>query len=335
MHLRTLGPRLREQLDHPDPAQHAQAAELLLSLGEDARVVWAAARPRTRRDALRWLEQINAMARSASATQAHQLAALLLGGAPLAECAAFWMGARALLPPTPFFAAIGRPRCAVALPWLALPGRVFRMGARDPAADDWERPSHAVSLQPHEITLTPITRDQFAAMAPERDGGGEPAGSLGWLEAWLFAEWVGASLPTEAQWECACRASSDAPWSSGFSADALRRVAWFADNADGRPRPVATRDPNPWGIYDMHGNVMEWCADQQRVYHNPSAPIPDPGSDEQREPQTLTGAVSRVARGGYYGAPADRCRSSHRAVFDILSSFDGLGFRLVRPAPLH
>lgn len=325
-----LGRRLREQLAHPDPTLALQAAELLLSLGEDAAVVWSAARPTARRDALVWLEQLHALASHAPAPQALQLAGLLLPEAPLAECAAFWLGARGRLSADRFFQAIGRPRRDAGLSWLDLPGRVFRMGARDPGADSWERPTHAVSLQPFAILFTPVTRDQFSAMAPERPRGDEPVGGVSWLGAWLFAEWAGAALPTEAQWECACRASSDAPWSSGFSAAELRQAAWFADNAGGTPHPVATRAPNPWGLYDMHGNVMEWCADQQRVYHNPSAPIPDPGADAQRAPQTMTGAVSRVARGGYYAAPADHCRSAHRAIFDILSAFDGLGFRLVR-----
>jgi formylglycine-generating enzyme required for sulfatase activity len=331
---RALGQRLREQLAHSDADLHAQAGERLLGMGEGAAAVWADARPTGARAQLAWVEEITRLSEAQDPAGALLLAASVLPGAPLIECAAFWLGARSRIAAADFFEQIGRPQQAtgLGLEWVSVAEGAFRMGARDPEADSWERPSHAVALRGFSITAAPVTARQLAGLLPERPGGEEPAGSVSWLEAWLFAEWAGAALPSEAQWECACRAGTDAPWHSGYTATELRETAWFADNSGGRPHPVAQKQPNAWGLFDMHGNVMEWCADLQRAYYAPASPIVEPGAELQRDPRAAGGALFRIVRGGYYGSSADRCRCAHRAVFDILSAFDGLGFRLVRPA---
>jgi len=333
MNTRALAERIRERLSQPDPDQHAQVAELLLSLGDEAAGLWAAARPRGR-PTPDWLHEVAALGRSLPPDGLADLTASILPASPLVEAAAFWMGARAVLDPSTFFARLGRPQQPLGGDWVDLPGGIFRMGSRRPDTDAWERPSHLVSLAPYAILSAPVTRAQLSRMAGG-EGSTLPAGEVTWLEAWLFAEWAGAALPTEAQWENACRAGTDAPWSAGYTHAELAAAAWFADNAGGRVRPVRSRAPNPWGLHDMHGNVMEWCADQQRIYHAASAAQLDPGRGQQAAPLPLHSAMFRVARGGYYGATAAQCRSAHRAVFDLFSCFDGLGFRLVRPEPVH
>lgn len=319
--------RLLECLATPDTTLHAQVGELLQSLEEAAVDVWDAARPE--RPSHPWLQDIETLASALSVEAAQRLAQLILPGAPLDECAAFWMGARETLPVDDFFQACGRPRRPLSLPWRKLYGGVFRMGARSKHTDSWEQPVHTMALNPFWMMESAVTEAQLAKMDPGRTGSQLPAGEVSWLVAWLFAEWAGAALPTETQWEYACRAGSEAPWSHGYQAEDLTTVAWFNRNAGGRPQPVAQKPPNDWGMHDMHGNVMEWCSDQQRIYVTSALPQRDHGA----ELRSLKVAMFRVARGGYYGSDAEGCRSARRANFDLLSSFDGIGFRLVSAGP--
>lgn len=321
--------RLRERLATPDSLLHAQVGELLQGLGDAAEQVWTAARPPGRSH--QWLLEIEALAAALDAEGAENLAALLLPDAPLDECAAFWMGARATLRRDVFFLSCGRPQRPLSLPWCQLYGGIFRMGSRSLHTDSWERPVHTVSLSPFWMTRTPITKAQFALMDPRCQPGDIPVGEVSWLTAWLFAEWAGVALPTESQWEYACRAGSESPWSHGDQPEQLEAVAWYADNAGNQPQPVGQKHPNDWGMYDMHGNVMEWCRDQQRIYYAGALPQRDPGVALR----PLRSAMFRVVRGGYYGSDADGCRSAKRATFDMLSAFNGLGFRLVSAAPPH
>jgi formylglycine-generating enzyme required for sulfatase activity len=141
----------------------------------------------------------------------------------------------------------------------------------------------------------------------------------------------GYRLPTEAEWEYACRAGTDG--SSDFGqADKLRQFAWFADNANARTHPVGEKKPNRWGIFDMNGNVSEWCEDAySAVYYKDSPPVdplgpPNPGKD-----------VKRVMRGGSWKASADMCRTTLRQAertgdSDACFYTDYCGFRCVRRA---
>ena len=97
----------------------------------------------------------------------------------------------------------------------------------------------------------------------------------------------GYRLPTEAEWEYACRAGTDGPYDFG-PPDKLRQYAWFADNADEKTHPVGQKKPNRWGLYDMYGNVSEWCED---VY-SPDLLSAKPGGRSARAAQSGQGRAS-------------------------------------------
>ncbi len=115
---------------------------------------------------------------------------------------------------------------------------------------------------------------------------------------------TGYRLPTEAEWEYACRAGTDTLWSFGEKADDLDRYAWFDGNSGDRTHPVAGKKANPWGLFDIHGNVPEWCWDRHDAEYYKRSPTSDP-------PGGGTGDA-RVHRGGAWNALAAQTRSSSR-----------------------
>lgn len=126
-------------------------------------------------------------------------------------------------------------------------------------------------------------------------------------------------LPTEAEWEYACRAGTKTTYSCGSSNKTLPNFAWFAANSDEHPHEVGTRKPNSWGLYDMHGNVWEWCQDWYSEY--PREKIIDPkGSAEGTE---------KILRGGSWYVTPENLRSAYRpSRSPTFESFD-FGFRIV------
>lgn len=129
-------------------------------------------------------------------------------------------------------------------------------------------------------------------------------------------------LPTEAEWEYACRAGTTTRFSHGedLAASMLPDHAWFGDNGDSASHPVGTRRPNPWGLHDLHGNVLEWCLDAWR------GSLPG-GTVTNRV--VLPEGTLRVARGGSWLYPARSCRSANRDSYGILNRCSDLGFRIV------
>jgi formylglycine-generating enzyme required for sulfatase activity len=109
-------------------------------------------------------------------------------------------------------------------------------------------------------------------------------------------------LPTEAQWEYACRAGSMTQYSFGESSRSIGDYAWLQGNSNNRIHPVGQKKPNAWGLYDMHGNVWEWCSDWYDKY--PKGPVSDPGGPKE--------GTFRVLRGGSYDCDPTSCRSAHR-----------------------
>lgn len=209
------------------------------------------------------------------------------------------------------------------------PGR-FKMGFVGKFEN--ERPVHEVSIS-REFWLgrTEVTQGQFAAILelPEQRFVGEelPVHNISWTDAREFCarlteqersagrlpEGYVYRLPTEAEWEYACRAGT----SRAFSADP-QAMTWHMGSSGGQAKPVASRLPNPWGLYDMHGNVLEWCLDGFSEY------------PEERQVDPLRGKYEKikVTRGGAWTKPLKFCRSSHRDSWLFGLNMPDIGFRV-------
>jgi formylglycine-generating enzyme required for sulfatase activity len=237
------------------------------------------------------------------------------------------------------------PGVAMTLCWIP-PGR-FRMGSRDGRPS--EQPVQEVEIpQGFWLGQTPVTQRQYAAFDPEHenhfDGKPEhPAEKVSWHRAVAFCEWLTQRLPTpgwaggsvglpsEAQWEYACRAGTETDYHTGDGEVALRRAGWFSGNSKRTTHPVAQCEANGFGLYDMHGNVWEWCRDawDEHAYRRRAERAPEIGAME--------GSASdpaRVVRGGAWGGTARVCRAAYRFGIHPGVRNLGLGFRVaVFPGP--
>jgi formylglycine-generating enzyme required for sulfatase activity len=176
----------------------------------------------------------------------------------------------------------------------------------DPACNEDEKPAHAVEIpRGYWLGRTEVTTAQFRKASPgaaAADVGAEslPVTRLDWSEAKAYCARVGGRLPTEAEWEYAARAGGQTRYYGNLNA-----IAWFDDNSDDGPHPVAGKAPNAFGLYDMLGNVSEWVLDR---YYNAHDDTSDPLSPDQ----PLAGNASGVARGGSWISEANGARVSRR-----------------------
>jgi formylglycine-generating enzyme required for sulfatase activity len=151
-----------------------------------------------------------------------------------------------------------------------------------------------------------------------------PVVTVSWSDAVAFCEWlsqkerVKCHLPTEAQWEYACRAGTTTSWHCGDNETTLTEYAWFKANSGGTTHPVGQLRPNAWGLCDMHGNVWEWCQDWYG--EDASGSVTDPSGPPL--------GSRRVDRGGRWDSPAAACRSACRTKSSPGSRDGRLGFRL-------
>jgi len=129
-------------------------------------------------------------------------------------------------------------------------------------------------------------------------------------------------LPTEAEWEYACRAGSTTKYCFGDDESRLGEYAWYIQNSNWRAHPVAQKKPNAWGLYDMHGNVWEWCQDWYHKDYYSNSPVHDPKGPRAGD--------CRVFRSSPWNLNAQVCRSSVRCSFlaDAVGVDYGLGFRV-------
>ena len=180
-----------------------------------------------------------------------------------------------------------------------------------------------------------------------------PAERLSWFEATAFCEWLGRQeltrlglprpansrapwqatpcLPSEAQWEYACRAGSATEYAGGDGVGALEAMGWFDENSDRRRHAVGELKPNAWDLYDMHGNVSEWCRDtwDDSPYRS------NVDGDEARDPRSARGSAFRVVRGGSWFYTARGCRSAYRAGWLPGNRVDNQGLRVsLLPGPV-
>ena len=199
-----------------------------------------------------------------------------------------------------------------------------------------EGPQHRVRItKPFYLGKYEVTQAQWESLmganpAHFRDDPANPVEQVSWADITPFLRQLNdrASvsgmefvLPTEAQWEYACRAGTTTYWHSGETEDRLRQYAWFSVNSGGKTHPVGQLRANGFGLYDMHGNVREWCADWYTRGYYADSPVDDLMGDPS--------GSSRVIRGGSWDF-ARRCRSANRDGYSPGSILRGvsLGFRL-------
>ena len=199
-----------------------------------------------------------------------------------------------------------------------------------------EGPQHRVRItKPYWLGATHVTQEEYQRVMgsnPSKFQGDpqRPVEQVSWDDAVEFCQRLSAlpgekaakrryALPTEAQWEHACRAGTTTRWHAGDNEAGLGDVAWFNTNAGGQTHPVGQKHANAWGLYDMHGNVWEWCQDWYDKEYYAKSPMDDPAGPP--------GGSYRVFRGGSWLHPAWHCRSALRFRHLPSTRYNDLGFR--------
>ncbi len=194
-------------------------------------------------------------------------------------------------------------------------GGTFRMGTTSEQEDDAysdEKPVHSVTLSSYYIGKTEVTQALWQAVMGSNpsdfEGDDLPVECVSWDDCQEFIQKLNSltgrnfRLPTEAEWEFACRGGNNSRGYKYSGSNNLGSVAWYDDNSGGQTHPVATKAPNELGIYDMSGNVWEWCSDWYADYTSYS----------QTDPTGPQSGSRRVIRGGCWINYARGCRSSNR-----------------------
>ena len=198
--------------------------------------------------------------------------------------------------------------------------RPFNMGAVQITQGAWEAVmgSNASSFRGPDLPMENVTWEQICRQEGFLD-------RLNTLTEGAKPDGMEFRLPSEAEWEHACRAGTDTAYSFGDDWASLAEYGWFHDNADGKTHPVGQKKPNPWGLYDMHGNVLEWCAD---AWHDSYKGAPKDGSVWGEGGNQ----ACRVLRGGNWGSTAGAARSGCRNKQDTYIDSHLIGFRVVLAA---
>jgi formylglycine-generating enzyme required for sulfatase activity len=223
---------------------------------------------------------------------------------------------------------------SIGMEFILIPAGSFIMGADKnfEEADDDETPQHLVSIsRPFYLGKYEVTQAQWTAMMgnnPSRvKGRSNPVEQVSWHDVQAFIKRLNAKeghnryrLPTEAEWEYAARAGTTGAYSFGDDAAGLGGYGWYRDNSGDKPHPVGQKQPNAWGLYDMHGNVLEWVQDWYSDEYY--------GNNPSTDPICLSSGPTRVVRGGALSCSARDCRSAYRDYFAAGNRHNDLGFRL-------
>jgi formylglycine-generating enzyme required for sulfatase activity len=224
----------------------------------------------------------------------------------------------------------------------------------DDRSEKDEQPAHRVRLAAFYMDVCEVTQGSFQAILgrnPSKARGPDrPVERVSWYAAVQYCNMRSARegftpcynlktlacdftaggyrLPTEAEWEYACRAGTTTRWSFGDDPGGLARHGWFKACAEKTTHPVKQKQPNPWGLYDMHGNVAEWCNDHYAERYAAAA------AENPRGPAI---GSERVLRGGSWMSDEDDCRCSARhseppGFADVCFGYEAYGFRCVRNA---
>jgi formylglycine-generating enzyme required for sulfatase activity len=240
--------------------------------------------------------------------------------------------------------------------FVLIPAGSFKMGGcisleevvhRYGGSEDWyksELPRHYVEIiRPFYLQITQVTQRQWEMVmdknVSEFKNCGEkcPIENVSWNDTQEFIKKLNGvestsrhfeyRLPSEAEWEYACRAGTTTEFSFGDNVEQLVNYAWVFDNSEKKTHLVGTKNPNPWSLYDMHGNVWEWVEDNWHYNYEGAPKDGTPWVDDPIGPD-------RVVRGGGWSYDAQNCRSSNRNSARPDYSGNSVGFRLARSAPL-
>ncbi len=209
---------------------------------------------------------------------------------------------------------------------------VFMMGSEKGASD--EEPIHKVTItKSFYMQTTEVTQGQWRAVMGSNPsyfpkcGDDCPVESVSWNDVQKFVKKLNQQqknkqyrLPTEAEWEYACRAGSTAKYCFGDKTVDLDNYAWYEDNSESKTHSVARKKPNAWNLYDMHGNVRELCSD---LYGDNFTYL------SETDPEGASSGSNRVNRGGNWISIAQDCRSAERDYSEPNVRYSGVGFRLV------
>jgi formylglycine-generating enzyme required for sulfatase activity len=222
---------------------------------------------------------------------------------------------------------------SLGMEFVLIPAGSFTMGANKNSekADNDESP-HRVSIsQAFYLGKYEVTQAQWMEVMGNNPSKfkdpGKPVENVSWDDAQKFIGRLNQKggharyrLPTEAEWEYAARAGTTSVYSFGNDADSLGHHAWYRDNSEGRTHPVGQKEPNPWGLYDMYGNVYEWLQDWYGVDYYARSPV--------RDPRGPSGGSRRALRGGCWFSVAKDLRSARRYGFSPEYRDEYFGVRL-------
>ncbi len=256
--------------------------------------------------------------------------------------------------PAPAPAPTPTPLSKSGVEMVLVPAGEFTMG--DDGGEDDEQPAHRVRVAAFWMDVTEVTQASFQALMGRNPakfaGPDKPVERISWHAAIQYCNMRsqrdgltpcydlktlacdfaadGYRLPTEAEWEYACRAGTTTRWSFGDDSGKLKDHAWYKPNAAKKTHPVKSKRANPWGLYDMHGNVAEWCQDFYAERYSE-------GGDSVQDPRGPDTGEDRVLRGGSWAVDEDRCRCSARdfeapGFADVCFGYEAYGFRCVRKA---
>ncbi len=248
------------------------------------------------------------------------------------------------------------PRVDVDMAFIRIPAGTFTMGDIAGVGRANERPVHTVTLT-HDfyIGMYEVTQAEYLAITGENpsyftDHEGLPVETVSWYDAIRFANAMseregfspcyegdgtviggggnpyaceGYRLPTEAEWEYAARGGTTTTYSFGGEETDPGSHAWYAHNSEEKTHPVGEKAPNPWGLYDVHGNVWEWVHDRYQSGY---------ASSQLSDPLGAPSGQERVKRGGSWDRTPEYLRLAYRSSYGPSSRYYNFGFRLARTA---
>ena len=206
----------------------------------------------------------------------------------------------------------------------------------DEMADSDEKPQHRVNVKTFYMGQYPITQAQYEAVMGEnpskfKDKPSHPVECVSWHDAQKFCQKLREKtgkkyrLPSEAEWEYACRAGTTTQYYFGDNAAKLEDYAWFDSNSNYQTQPVGKKKSNPWGLYDVHGNVWEWCEDKWHDNYQ--------GAPKDESPWVQDGGSKNVLRGGSCYYYPRFCRAAIRNGYAPDIRNGNIGLRVVVSVP--